>query len=108
MRHQPATRHSSPGGPDRVWLKYGLAVLLAALALAAGATGIGPWPESGFVSGLILLATGPLFALRMRAHDPSNPNRLGDAPRLDRLPWITAFIGLAEIGAILFMAVSGR
>jgi hypothetical protein len=105
------THEDLGGGPEpepvgRIWLKYLLAVTLSIVALLAGTTGIGPWPESGLVSGLILLATGPLFALRLSSYPPDQPSRQGQAGLWKKLPWLTAVAGLVEIAFILATAIT--
>ncbi len=96
------------GRVQRVWLKFALAIGLALAALLAGTTGIGPWPESGFVSGLILVASGPLFALRLKASRQSGGEPSTRSWPWDKLPWLTALVGLAEILAVLAQAMAGR
>jgi hypothetical protein len=108
MTHQDQPARQPTGGARRIWLKFALAIGLSALAVLAGTFGIGPWPESGFVSGLILLATGPFFALRLSASHlrEKNPTQAGGA--WDNLPWLTSAIGLAEMAVVLATAISKR
>jgi hypothetical protein len=94
------------GSAKNVWLKYGLALLLAAAAFAAGVLGAAPWPESGLVSGLILMGTGPLFALKLAALEQTQPKLRRDANCYRRLPWFTATAGLIETAVVLVIAIS--
>lgn len=95
-----------PSAIQRIWLKYVGAIGLAALALLAGLSGIGPWPESGFVSGLILLATGPFFALRLAAVDATRPERTERGSVWRALPWATAALGLVELAVTFTGAIN--
>lgn len=106
MTHQDQNNGSGAGSSGHIWLKYLLAFMLSTAALLAGTTRVGPWPESGFVSGLILLATGPLFALRMRAADSLELGRRGKPRHMEWLPWFTAAIGLIEIALVLAAATA--
>ena len=108
MTRQDPNRGPAPRLVGRVWLKYLLAITLSIVALLAGMAGIGPWPESGLVSGLILLGTGPFFALRLISSAPSQPNQPSHADLWKELPWLTTAIGLAEIAFILAGAINGQ
>jgi len=108
MTHQDPNRGPATPLVGRIWLKYLLAITLSIVALLAGMTGIGPWPESGLVSGLILLGTGPFFALRLISSAPSQPNQPSHADLWKELPWLTTAIGLAEIAFILAGAINGQ
>jgi hypothetical protein len=105
---EPRSQRAPAGELRRVWIKYGGALLLSAIALWAGLSGLGPWPESGLVSGLILVATGPFFALRLSTTE-SRASAPHDSARLQsRAPWLTAAVGLVEIAAVMISAVGGR
>jgi hypothetical protein len=101
-RIRPPT--SSDTSAPRVWLKYGLALMLSAAALWAGLSGLGPWPESGLVSGLILMATGPFFAMRLRSAGGVARQPASFPLPWGTLPWLTAGAGVVEIVVVVATA----
>jgi hypothetical protein len=108
MISQPGPHRESASGSRSIWVKYAFALVLSFGALAAGLLDVSPWPESGFVSSLILLATGPFFALRLTVEARSH-NEQGTGHRTwGRLPWLTAALGLFELIVIFMLTVQGR
>lgn len=87
-------------------LKFSLSILLSAASLALGFFLHDLWPDAGFVSGLILLGTGPMFAIRF-AEWRSGQAPAGTSGRtFVYLPWITTLAGLGVL-VMTFAAAAG-
>lgn len=87
-------------------LKYALSVLLSAVSLGLGWVLRDLWPDSGFVSGLILMGTGPMFAIRFAQLRAGVAPAQAKGRALAYLPWVTTVAGIAVL-AITFSTAAG-